>query len=618
MSQDRAPTARTVALSRSIECASERERLWDALSDTDRLNQALGFGPLEVQKHDSGAARYLMRTRISGFALSYEEFPYEWQRPERFAVTRVYREGVIDRMDASWKLEPRSDKGTRVTFGLQLEAASRLLKPVVSLVAWLNVRRFSEVVASVDRLLAARADEDGAQREVWRQMLPGASVDHAALQRGRRALAEAVPDADDALVDLLVETIERAPDDEVARIRPFELADRWQADRNQVLDLCLAGVISGLLEMGWDIICPSCRTSSTRSSTLGEIEEHQHCQLCDLSFELDLDRTVEATFAPRLAIRAYEFRPYCVGGPARTPHVLTQNIVPAGARVELEAPREPGRYRVFVRGGASATLETTDDGGEARVELTASDDELAPARVEARPGAVVTIVNDCAEDRHVKLERLEWASLAATAHLVSLRPRFRRQFSSEVLRPGIGLKISEVALLFSDLTGSTALYSEVGDAAAYALVQDHFELLSAAIEANEGSIVKTIGDAVMAGFPDERRALGAALAMLRDFPAFCGEQRHGEHVGLKLGVHAGPCYAVRANGLLDYFGQTVNVAARLQGKAKSGEVIVTRELAERAEQRGWLEGARIVETFAAELKGVDGTLEAARVAVRGD
>src|SRR5262249_5055791 len=89
-------------------------------------------------------------------------------------------------------------------------------------------------------------------------------------------------------------------------------------------------------------------------------------------------------------------------------------------------------------------------------------------------------------------------------------------------------------------------------------------------------------------------------------------------VHLKLGIHAGPCYAVTANKIIDYFGQTVNVAARLQGQAEAGELVVAEELAERALAEGWLTHARISERFGVKLKGIDDEMRAARLVCAGE
>jgi class 3 adenylate cyclase len=153
----------------------------------------------------------------------------------------------------------------------------------------------------------------------------------------------------------------------------------------------------------------------------------------------------------------------------------------------------------------------------------------------------------------------------------------------------------------------------VGDAAAFRLVQDHFEVLFALIEQHGGALVKTIGDAVMAAFADELAAVAASMAILEAFEPFRQQQPHGALTHVKIGVFAGPCYVVTANGVLDYFGQTVNVAARLQGQAESGELVVSGELADEALRRGLVGAGALRGREEVRLKGVDGKVLIARL-----
>jgi len=273
-----------------------------------------------------------------------------------------------------------------------------------------------------------------------------------------------------------------------------------------------------------------------------------------------------------------------------------------------------------VRGGANAAFEVVEEAAaEAnyRIEgesLFRVDTDATEAKITSvRPGATLAVTQSSDAERHIKLERLEWASRAATAHLVSTLPEFRRQFSADLLRPGVSLRVARVALLFTDLTDSTALYHSVGDAKAFKVVQQHFDVLSAIIATHRGTIVKTIGDAVMAAFVEERDALDASFAMHRAFPAFRAGNSDAARTFLKIGVFAGPCYVVTANGILDYFGQTVNIAARLQGASGPGEVVIDGLFADEAESAGWLSGFAINEHFEARLKGLPDPVRVARI-----
>ena len=143
----------------------------------------------------------------------------------------------------------------------------------------------------------------------------------------------------------------------------------------------------------------------------------------------------------------------------------------------------------------------------------------------------------------------------------------------------------------------------------------NFDLLFSIIAARRGTLVKTIGDAVMAAFVEERDAVAAAIEMLERFPKFRRGMPEAERTFLKVGVYAGPCYVVTANGILDYFGQTVNLAARLQGAAGAGELILVEAVADEALESGWLGAHQPAERFDAVLKGLDGPVRVARIPV---
>src|SRR5579862_816002 len=97
---------------------------------------------------------------------------------------------------------------------------------------------------------------------------------------------------------------------------------------------------------------------------------------------------------------------------------------------------------------------------------------------------------------------------------------FRRLFGAEALRPGLALRIGQVAILFSDICGSTALYARVGDAAAFGLVIDCIAYGTAIVERHRGTVVKTIGDALMAAFIDPKDAAAAGAEMIVQWPEF--------------------------------------------------------------------------------------------------
>jgi class 3 adenylate cyclase len=151
---------------------------------------------------------------------------------------------------------------------------------------------------------------------------------------------------------------------------------------------------------------------------------------------------------------------------------------------------------------------------------------------------------------------------------------FRDIYGTDTIDLDQRLKITSLTFLFTDLKGSTELYERVGDLVAFDLVRAHFRVLNEIVAAEAGAVVKTIGDAVMATFPTPDRAVAAALRM-REAMRQLNDGRSREDLSLKIGIHEGPCLAVVLNNRQDYFGQTVNIAARVQALADSRSILAT-------------------------------------------
>ena len=590
--------AAAVVVEREVECKSSVADLWRVLTDTSYLNRLTGEAPRQISTiAGEDGARYNIKTKAGGFTVEWEEWPFEWVHQQRFRVFRKFKAGPVASVDTILTFAARDGGGARI--GIKLE-----LLPKIGWLAWMV--RFGTRRAADALVLSVRAvDEALALRAPLPVPAKKAPDSLSGLERARKELKGKVAPAE--LVDRLCDFVRDARDEELARIRPYALADAWGIDRRALLTICLQAVRAGLFELRWEVICPSCRVGAEVVGSLSAVKEHAQCHLCEIAFGLDTDEALEATFAPTPSVRKIDVGQYCVGGPARTPHVLTQALLPAHGKATLAAPVEPGRYRLFIRGGEAIPLEVGSEGDSA---ITA---HAGNGAYRVRAGGSVTVESAHTDDRHVKLERVTHETQAATAREVSLVPGFRRDFSSEVLRPDLALKVSSVTLFFSDLTASTQLYADIGDAAALRLVHDHFDVVLGIVERHGGTLVKTIGDAVMAAFVDDLAAVAASLEMLHAFEKFRAEVPNGARTHLKLGVFRGPSYLVNANGVLDYFGQTVNIAARLQAQAASGELVIESTLADLAVEAGALPAASVRERYRASLKGVPQPIDVARV-----
>jgi class 3 adenylate cyclase len=200
----------------------------------------------------------------------------------------------------------------------------------------------------------------------------------------------------------------------------------------------------------------------------------------------------------------------------------------------------------------------------------------------------------------------------ASAH----QPDLQELFRSEVVGGAQGLAIRDIALLFTDIKSSTALHQRIGDLNAFQLVQQHFDWLREATVRHGGAVVKTIGDAVMAVYPDAARAVGAALAMRSTVERF-NRDAPERAMSLKIGAHRGALIAVTLTDELDHFGHTVNVASRAQEIADAAEIWITGEVWHYPGVQALLEPYP-VEPGVAEFPGVAHPMAVVRIDIPGD
>jgi class 3 adenylate cyclase len=129
----------------------------------------------------------------------------------------------------------------------------------------------------------------------------------------------------------------------------------------------------------------------------------------------------------------------------------------------------------------------------------------------------------------------------------------------------------ELAILFADVVGSTRLYEVMGDLRARDTVAMCIEAMRSATEQHQGTVIKTMGDEIMATFPTADEALNAAAQMQQQITANAQLRVEGQPVAIRVGCHFGP--VVLENR--DVFGATVHTANRMTSQAKAGQIITT-------------------------------------------
>jgi class 3 adenylate cyclase len=579
---------------------SPPQRLWPFVADTNRFNRDTGLPAVRLADDAVQVnARQNLRFSKLGVQAEWEEEPFEWVRPYRFGVHRRYRAGPVASTRVLVELEPLPRGGTRLVYQTWIRPKNLLgVTTVPALMRFSYRRAFDTAFRRYDEL--AMTSDPALEQPAGVRFIPGG---RARLDALRRVLVERTGEPE--LVARLVETVERGDDFVMAKLRPYALADAWGVPRRKVLELCLQATRAGLFDLRWDLLCPLCRGAKESGSTLEEMKQRAHCETCNIDFGANFDRSVELTFRASPTLRRVEERTFCVGGPQLTPHIVAQQLLAPGDRRGVTLPLEAGRYRLRTLGLAGAQFLTARPDGAQEVMLTAAHDGWSHDEVGVSLAPTLRFENGTDAEQLFVLERMAWSDQASTAAEVTALQVFRDLFSSELLRPGERISVGSLTVLFTDLRDSTSFYREIGDAPAFGRVMDHFAVLREAIAEEDGALIKTIGDAVMAVF---RRPASALRAILDAQRRLAAPPDGASPFYLKAGMHHGPCIAVTMNGRLDYFGSVVNMAARLERLSSGEDVIISDAVRHDPEVEELLsapENQLIPEPFKTQLKGFD-------------
>jgi class 3 adenylate cyclase len=585
---------------------SSPERLWPFIADTNRFNRDTGVPQIQIDDSNKRLrnARRKVRLSIYGLPVEWEEQPFEWVKPVRFGVERVYSKGPVARLKMRAELTPKPEGGTHLTY--EIWSTPRNIPGAVVIPVQVNLvvgRRFRESIRKYDD-----AAFQGAAVETPEPNTSQSSFDLQRLATLKQKLISDLESTESpaqklAIAERLIDFLEHGDDLEVARIRAYKLADDWHEPRRVVLEVCLRATRIGLLDFQWDLLCPLCRGPQESGVSLKDIESNVHCDTCKIDFTVNFDRYVELTFRPNPAVRRVNVPSFCIGSPHWTPHVVAQQLLPAGDRRELSLPLESGNYRLRALELQGSQDVTVSPEGATSAQVTLSNNGWAQESLHVGEQFALALKNETDAEQLLILERLEWSDQATTAAEVTALQMFRDLFASEALRPGEQISVGTLTVLFTDLRHSTQLYRQIGDATAFGRVMSHFDVVRKAIIEHDGAIVKTIGDAVMAVF---RSASDGVLAMLDVQQALAEPADGSPPLQLKAGLNTGPCIAVTLNDRLDYFGSTVNMAARLEGLSSGADVIISGSVYEDAKVRELIEseGLSAIE-FDMSLKGFE-------------
>ena len=460
----------------------------------------------------------------------------------------------------------------------------------------------------------------------------------------RLAALRAVPGLSPTAVDPLVALLQDPDDWSCFRINPRSFADRHGMTQPSALDLFLHATRAGLLDLRFNLICPGCGGVEYQLERMDAVPSREwHCVVCQRQVQADLDDRVEVNFSVEQGVRDLQLNVF-TGVANYTRFFFSNNflrapelekfvrsisvgvfLVQPGGDVSLTIDADPKKtYRLLSLDTHSQVLfpPAPANTGVDRVEITALAEGLGPKEVPLAPGPVaIRVVNRGTAPVGFMALEVDWETLARileehpnqmrpflTAKMLLNNQTFRDLFRVQTLNANMQLRLRSLTLLFTDLKGSTELYDRTGDIRAYTFVREHFKVLTEAVKRNHGAIIKTMGDAIMASFNEPTDAASAALQMMHGMEALnAGLKAEGHDTGLKVGLHEGSALAVTSDERLDYFGQTVNVAARVQGLAQAGEIWLTPSVMDApGVQQSLREGGWRGEEQQVSLKGVGG------------
>ncbi|MES2752305.1 MAG: adenylate/guanylate cyclase domain-containing protein [Pseudomonadota bacterium] len=414
---------------------------------------------------------------------------------------------------------------------------------------------------------------------------------------------------DPKVADAIEHLVSNGADPELNRINLVDFAAQRGLDEERVISAFLHASRLGIFDLTWNVLCPGCSGVLGAHDTLKALQpEDYHCGLCAAGYQASVDDQVEVAFtvSPRVRrIAAHDpqtlpswdyWRQIFWSSGIDISEGSFDRLVNDATLEAIElAPGEkavlslqlPAEFVIVFEPVTHSALFLDVKGEPTRDKQNASltfDGVHSPTGTLAmHPGPLRLTLENQTKSRVLPSVWVAGDALhdllgkrkpIVTAKRILANQTFRDVYKADNLSVDQRLKITSLTFLFTDLKGSTALYERVGDLAAFDLVRAHFRALLEIIASEAGAVVKTIGDAVMATFVRPEQAVAAGLRMRKAMDAL-NDQRGTRDLLVKIGIHEGACLAVMLNDRQDYFGQTVNIAARVQGQATERAISAT-------------------------------------------
>jgi eukaryotic-like serine/threonine-protein kinase len=587
----------------SWELKSGSHQLWPYISDTDRVNHAIGLPTVTYtvrQDPLQGTIRFA-EAKIAGLLLRWREHPYEWIEGRRMSVLREFTHGPFFWFVNVVELTPTLGGGTLVNQKLIAKPRSWLGKQVAKIQLGKKSKlNFGRIYEQIDTFIT-RGEINKPERDPFVGRTEIRSGQKQRLYTRIEQLKQ--KHIDPRVTEAFQQYLENASDLEVSRIRPIAFAERFRFDPNQVINACLEGTRLGVFSLLWDIMCPSCRIPSNVQETLAAIKGHGYCDACNLDFRVDLAESVELIFRVHPEIRDVTTAIYCIGGPAWSKHVVAQIRLAAGERFACELSLSEGSY--IVRGlqlPFTIDLRISHSGLIRRVELSMARPPASNRVTLALGSQVIHLCNDSAVDQQIRIERTAGRHDALSAARASTLALFRELFPGEVLSTDQMVSVAHITVMRVQICGTAEAYRTLGDNAGFEQVRSTLQKILECTKLHSGAVVKTVGEGFLACFPDSVNAVRAAMR-LKD-----QAQSDPRMMKIAIAIHSGPAMVATLEERLDYFGSTLQLLEQLLQGSEAQSIRLTSAIAEIAEVQAVLQEVNAHLSLLPEVPLPDGTL----------
>jgi class 3 adenylate cyclase len=546
--------------------ASTPEEMWPGVIETSKINREVGFG--EARYEDRGGV--LHGRMIAGkHAIEWVEIPWSWNYARSLGNVRLYSSGLMRAQRIHLHYGDRQPDGKQRAYVYMgcipsKPEYARMLQP------YFDTKEvgYGKALMQIDAAVQERKSKEYAFTPQAIELTDDALTRIAEL---RGELIELNQPAD--LVDRLVEYIASGDELDLYRIRLVDLAQKWGIATDPLLSVALHAVRAGMLTLSWDVICPHCRNMRHELASLVRVNAQQgRCDACGIDFSTSDENALEITFHVHPSLAEVPRRYYCLGEASSKPHIKVQYRLLPGQEIPLCTALPPGRYRLRMLGStATSPFDITEGASTDKLYWQAG---TLPDAQSAAPQPCFILNNPTDHTQVFVIEEPTWEQNVLRPAALFNHQDFRDLFSQEALASDLYLDIGVQTIMFTDIVGSTRLYSGAGDARAFLAMKHHFETIASIARQYRGAIVKTIGDGAMLAFPTPAQGLAAAVEIQRTFAA------QADGLQARVSLHTGRCLAVNLNTGIDYFGQTVNLAAKLQLLARQGGIAISQEMAE--------------------------------------